>query len=293
MLIKLYRLRKYLTAVDNERDSHIPFPKGVVVYQNLRYKKGYGRYHLLDVYRPKEKKGPLPLLVVVHGGSWLYGTKDTYKNYAAYMASLGFAVICFSYVLAPRKKFPYQMEDLDDVLLWAKEHDDENGFNLHHVFLSGDSSGACMAAQYAIINDDPNLKNQFSLQFPLQINGLILACGVYSTLGKDQSEDAKDMWTCYLGRHFNPADSHYELLNNMTSTFPPSFVFSAEDDIASVSSDSQLLDDKLTKLGIKHVYKIYRSHNKNKLKHVFHCNITNSMAKKANNESADFLKSLM
>ena len=66
MMFKVWMMRHYIRKGDLKRNGQIPEPEGIVSYRNLRYAKGAGKWHKLDVFRPDEKVGPLPLLVVVH-----------------------------------------------------------------------------------------------------------------------------------------------------------------------------------------------------------------------------------
>ena len=66
--------------------------------QNLKWQK-------LDVYRQKDATGKLPVIVSVHGGGWVYGDKERYQFYCMDLAERGFAVVNFSYRLAPEYKF--------------------------------------------------------------------------------------------------------------------------------------------------------------------------------------------
>lgn len=141
MWIKVWMIRNYIYKGDKKRNDQIPEIKGLVASKNIKYEKGLSRFHRLDVFRPTNAAGPIPLIVVVHGGGWIYGDKEIYRLYARELARHGFAVICYNYVLAPEKRFPYQLIELDHVLAWAKANADEYGFDTDNVFLVGDSAG--------------------------------------------------------------------------------------------------------------------------------------------------------
>ncbi len=51
-------------------------PAGTTVVRNLGYvERGYERQRL-DLYLPERADGPLPVIVWVHGGAWLVGSKE-------------------------------------------------------------------------------------------------------------------------------------------------------------------------------------------------------------------------
>ena len=89
---------------DKKRDKGLQTPLDIERKDNLSYGP-YGKSNLLDVYYLKENAGKLPVIVNVHGGGWVYGTKEVYQFYCMSLAQRGFAVVNFNYRLAPARKF--------------------------------------------------------------------------------------------------------------------------------------------------------------------------------------------
>lgn len=293
MSLKFLLIRHYVKKMDLKRNRQIPEPSGIVSFRNLRYAKGCGRWHKLDVYRPEGKEGPLPLLVVVHGGGWLYGDKEIYHLYAKDLARRGFAVVCFNYVLAPERKFPSPLIDLDDTMTWISENAIKYGFDLKNVFLVGDSGGAQMSAQYEAIATNPEYKKLFSLQIRVGIRGLGLNCGLYCKLGTPYKGDdtAKLMWDWYLGKKRNENDPRYETLANITKQFCPCYIFTGEKDF--IKDYNLPLEKRLDEVGVPYKFKEYTSKEGDKLQHVFHCTINEEHAIQANDDECAFFRSLI
>lgn len=302
MWYKYVLLTRYFTTKnDKKREANIPEPTGVESFKDIRYMKGYGKWHKLDVFRPAGVKGLLPLIVEVHGGGWVYGDKELYHKYAMDLSKRGFAVISFNYLLAPRGKFPKPLEELDRVLSWAKDHADEYGFDVASLFLVGDSAGAQMSAQYGAIATDPDYAKLFpSLTLPLKITGLGLNCGPYSPLGAaffDMSKAPKglikseeSMWRAYLGKA--PwDDQRYALLPYITPAFPPCYVLTGEEDF--IKAQNPQLVEKLQQEKVPFFFKEYTSEEGHKLFHVFHVTINEKHAILANDEECAFFKKLL
>jgi acetyl esterase/lipase len=292
--------RHGVAKVDAKREANIPEPLGIDAYKNLRYAKGFGKWQKLDVYRPRALSGKLPLIVVCHGGGWIYGDKELYHKYAMDLARRGFATLCFNYVRAPRKRFPFQLQEMDEVMAYAKEHAEQFGFDLANVFVVGDSGGAQMSAQYAAAETNPEFGKLFSLRFPLQIKGLGLNCGVYCSLGEpildpkttdprlSKAED--DLIHAYIGKT-DKNDPRLAILPYVTKAFPPSYVLTGEKDF--IKAQNPPFIKKLEEVGVKHIFKEYTSKEGDKLQHVFHVTINEEHAILANDEECAFFKSLM
>ena len=121
--MSLFALSFRITAsrTDRKRDSVIPLPEGVVSHLDLSYGP-HGKWNRTDIYYPEGTDHPLPTIVSIHGGGYVYGTKEIYRRYGMDMAKLGFAFVNFNYRLAPKWKFPTPLADTTAVLNWIVQN---------------------------------------------------------------------------------------------------------------------------------------------------------------------------
>ena len=181
MSITSHIVRTLFTIGDLKRDLGWKKPRNVDSIENISYAED-DKWHLLDVYHPRKATGPLPVIVNIHGGAWVYGDKKVYAPYCMYLASRGFAVINASYRLAPRHTFPAPLEDVGKMVEWVFHHADEYGLDLSNLFFVGDSAGAHLATAYTAIQ----LNEAYAKNFPgIKVaksfipKGLLLNCGVF------------------------------------------------------------------------------------------------------------------
>src|SRR5437870_5794418 len=68
---------------------------------------------VMDIFLPSSNACPRPVAVSLHGGGWTYGAKWNGTGWLAAPALLkrGYVFVSISYRLAPRHKFPAQIED--------------------------------------------------------------------------------------------------------------------------------------------------------------------------------------
>ena len=107
-------IRAEFAEEDNKRDAGLKTPENIVRYDDIIYGTE-SKWQKLDVYCQKDATGKLPVIVSVHGGGWVYGDKERYQFYCMDLAERGFAVVNFSYRLAPEYKFPASLEDTNSV----------------------------------------------------------------------------------------------------------------------------------------------------------------------------------
>ena len=132
-------IRKSFKEGDDIRDAGLTTPEDVIRYDDILYGSD-PKWQVLDVYRPKDRAGEkLPVIVSVHGGGWVYGDKERYQYYCMSLAQRGFAVVNFTYRLAPEFKYPAPLEDTNLVFSWVFAHQEEYDFDPRHIFGVGDS----------------------------------------------------------------------------------------------------------------------------------------------------------
>lgn len=94
------------------------------------------------VYRPEGLTAPAPLIVYLHGGSWIFGGIESHDPATRLIARTARAVVVsVDYRLAPEHPFPAGLEDAQDALRWAFENAASVGGDPTKVVVGGDSAG--------------------------------------------------------------------------------------------------------------------------------------------------------
>ena len=295
MSLTSHIVRTLFTIGDLKRDLGWKKPRNVDSVENISYAED-DKWHLLDVYRPRKATGPLPVIVNIHGGAWVYGDKKVYAPYCMYLASHGFAVINASYRLAPRHTFPAPLEDVGKMVEWVFHHADEYGLDLSNFFFVGDSAGAHLATAYTAIqlNEDyakkiPEIKVAKSF-IP---KGLLLNCGVFDMEAewKKQGRALIPFLTDLLGEKPTvEAVKQMSPAQYMTSNFPPVHLTTSNGDF--LRKHSYRLKEVLEKKGVEVVFKEY-GEKKKPQGHVFHLNLKDKVGQQCNADQLQFVKQMM
>ena len=121
---------------------------GISVTKNLAY--GKHPRQVLDVYQPAGRSNA-PVLVYVHGGSYVGGNKDddfVYGNVTTYFARHGVLAINADYRLAPEFPWPAGGEDVGAMVAWIRNNAAKYGGDPARIYLMGHSAGATHVATY-------------------------------------------------------------------------------------------------------------------------------------------------
>lgn len=109
------------------------------------------------LYRP-EAPAPLPLMVWVHGGSWVRVTVDLLDNHYRVMANRsGCAFAAVDYRLSPESRFPAAIEETYAAAQWLKQHSKSLGLSERRIAIGGESSGGNVAAAAALTDRERRL----------------------------------------------------------------------------------------------------------------------------------------
>lgn len=132
----LMRQESTLTAI---------LPDGVKVLRDIPYVDGSdSRSQMLDLFIPNRSGQPLPIIVLVHGGAWDHGDKNTLD--VVPFLEHGYAVACINYRLSTEACFPAQLDDCRSAVVWLHMHGSSYGLDSQNIGAYGVSAGAYLAA---------------------------------------------------------------------------------------------------------------------------------------------------
>ncbi len=281
MSLEGMRFCLFASISDWRRDRKIPLPAGVTQHRNLAYRDG----RRLDVYHPEGAEGPLPTIVSIHGGGYVYGSKEIYRRYGMDLARRGFVFVNFNYRLAPKWKFPTPLEDANSVLEWVCRHRGEYCLDPDRIILVGDSAGAQLASQYAAIACSREYAALFPFTVPpIHIRALGLNCGMYDMAQRER----KGIFADYLPADVSSDDPRLKVLDAICANYPPTYLATACHDF--LRQAAQPMYDLLAARGVPAAVKCYGAENRPEVAHVFHVNIALPEAAACNDDECAFFR---
>jgi acetyl esterase len=165
---------------------------GVKKTLNISY--GPADIQKLDIYEPSTPVTKAPVLIFIHGGAFVGGSKNSYDNIGYYMARHGVVTVLADYRLAPANPWPSGAQDVGSAVAWTRANIAAHGGDPNKIVLFGHSAGASHVAAYVF-------EKRFQPASGSGLAGVILGSGLYDpslgTLAPGNPPSAAD--TAYYG----------------------------------------------------------------------------------------------
>ncbi|MBL8816635.1 MAG: alpha/beta hydrolase [Planctomyces sp.] len=120
-------------------------PPGVKLESDLLYVPEGDDAQRLDLYFPEAKpESPLPLIVHIHGGGWMGGSKAPCP--VAAMVLRGYVVASIEYRFSQKAVFPAQIQDCQASIRWLRANAEKYNIDINKVGVVGGSAGGHLSA---------------------------------------------------------------------------------------------------------------------------------------------------
>ena len=138
----------WMSLTGSAAAQDVQLPPGVKMDRDILYIPDGDEAQRLDLYLPeKNPEQPLPLIVHIHGGGWMGGSKfpSPYVN----MVNRGYVVASVEYRFSQKARFPAQIQDCQAAIRWLRAHCDKYQIDPDHVGVVGGSAGGHLSALVA------------------------------------------------------------------------------------------------------------------------------------------------
>jgi acetyl esterase/lipase len=114
----------------------------------------------MDIYYPRKASGPVPIAVYVHGGAWAVGDKTwvTAPLDIEELIDRGYMLCAIDYRLAPRYKFPAQIEDVKCAIRFLRANASKYGIDPTRIGAWGESAGGHLVALLGVTDSSAGLE---------------------------------------------------------------------------------------------------------------------------------------
>lgn len=161
----------------------------------------------IRIYRGKNARGPLPVLLYLHGGGFFCGDLFSEElQCAQYAHGAKCVVVCVAYRLAPEEPFPAALTDCYRVLEFLWDKSEELNLNRDFMAVGGSSAGANLAAAVALLSRDrmgPKICFQMLLVPALDNRLETESAREFIDVPNFARPEAEVMWRWYLGENIH------------------------------------------------------------------------------------------
>lgn len=259
---------------------------------------------LFDLFLPPpamRAEGALPPLVVwVHGGGAVSGSREDLANYARVLAGQGLAVATVDYSIAPEATYPTPLRQINAALAHLSANAGRWGLDARRFVLAGDSAGAHIAAQVGNLTVVPAYARALGIEpalQPGQLRAMLLFCGPYVMRSSDASGVARwfmhtVLWAYSGTRHYE-ADPAFaataNVIDHLTADFPPTFVSAGNAD--PLLPHSKALAARLQALGTQVHAAFFPADHQPPLPHEYQFDLDRPEGRRALAEAVAFVQS--
>jgi len=151
----------------------------VMRVRNVEYARVGPTRLLLDVYHHRARPTGCPVLLQIHGGAWILGSKDEQGlPLMHHLSARGWVCVSINYRLSPRATFPDPLIDVKRAIAWIRTHGAEYGADPRFLVVTGGSAGGHLCALAALTGNDPEYQPGFE-HVDTRVNGCVSFYGVY------------------------------------------------------------------------------------------------------------------
>lgn len=140
----------------------------------------------LDLLQPQQE-GPLPLVIFLTGGGFIFSNRDNGVQLRYYLAERGYAVASVAYRVTPGTQFPGPLEDVKGAVRYLRSHAERWNLDATRIALVGASAGGYLASFAGITNGVARFDKGENLQVKSDVS-----CAVSLYGPSDLSKAAED-----------------------------------------------------------------------------------------------------
>jgi acetyl esterase/lipase len=132
-------------------------PDNVDFQQDITYATVGGEELKLNLSRPRDAKGALPCVVVIHGGAWRAGNRSGHNDVTWKFAQRGYVSATLSYRFCPKYTAPAQIQDVKAAVRFLRGNAEKFNIDPKKMGAVGFSAGAHLSMILGVMDKDDGL----------------------------------------------------------------------------------------------------------------------------------------
>jgi len=222
------------------------------VIPNLTYHVASNQENKLDLYVPRGATGPTPVLMYIHGGGWVGGTKESSVLRILPYLEMGWAVANVEYRLGAVARAPAAVEDGLCALRWVIRNAGQYNLDTSRIVTTGNSAGGHLALTTGMIPASAGLDRECPGSEELSVAAIINWYGITEVgdlLAGPNTRSYAVEWMGSLENRFEIAE-RVSPMTYVRAGLPPTLTIHGDADPTVPYQHAIMLHEKLDELGV-------------------------------------------
>ncbi len=225
------------------------------VIPNVTYHVASNQENKLDLYVPRDATGPTPVLMYIHGGGWVGGTKESNVLRILPYLEMGWAVANVEYRLGAVARAPAAVEDGLCALRWVIRNAGQYNLDASRIVTTGNSAGGHLALTTGMIPASAGLDRECPGSEELSVAAIINWYGITEVgdlLDGPNTRSYAVEWMGSLENRFEIAE-RVSPMTYVRAGLPPTLTIHGDADPTVPYQHAVALHEKLDGIGIPNV----------------------------------------
>jgi acetyl esterase/lipase len=200
------------------------------------------------VYRPK-RAGPMPAVLVVHGGGWSRRSPADMERISRSLATHGFVAVNVAYRLAPAYRYPAPLHDLQQALDWMVDNAESLQIDPDRMGAFGYSAGAHLVSLLAVVESRSNPHPQ-----PIERGHRLKAVVAGGTPADLTQWPDSPLVNRFLGESYASNPERWREaspITHVSTSTPPFFLYHGGLDLLVEVAQAHAMKDRLDAAGVR------------------------------------------
>lgn len=209
----------------------------------------------LDVWRNLKATGPVPTLMYIHGGGWVFGDKGGAANLFLPYVERGWNIVNVEYRMAGTSLAPAAVEDVRCALRWIYRNAAEYHFDTNRIVATGHSAGGHLALMVGMLPANTDLDSECpadSSEPPLKVAAIVNWYGITDVNDILDGPNRKTYAVAWIGAQPGKAEVAKQVspLTYVRPGLPPIITVHGDHDPTVPYSQAVRLRDALKSVGV-------------------------------------------
>ena len=222
------------------------------VIPNLTYHVASNQENKLDLYIPRDATSPTPVLMYIHGGGWVGGTKESSVLRILPYLEMGWAVANVEYRLGAVARAPAAVEDGLCALRWVIRNAEQYNLDASRIVTTGNSAGGHLALTTGMIPASAGLDRECPGSEELNVAAIINWYGITEVgdlLDGPNTRSYAVGWMGSLENRFEIAE-RVSPMTYVRAGLPPTLTIHGDADPTVPYQQALTLHEKLDEVGV-------------------------------------------